>query len=329
MWGVVSSSDPDSSAISSESGSLSPAAADMMVRLAVAVRGTFAEMRGEQWPHRGSVCSKRLQDRIQRDFPEEYDAIVNSIYGRSWKRYLAARAGILSFEEDYGASQPDTEWLLATGVLRCYLRTEDIQRVREADVILGRLVRDKCRGDLENSCRTIIMEEFAALLFRRFMGDESANDSACHMAEEMTGEASDETDDKNFSVGDYSLGSLALWQSILCRLWLRPAEGRRVRLRDLRRPCQQLGFHIRLRCRWTELLGNNLLQRYIRSCVLRVLLNAVAPPLEPATGSPPDEMNGALVLRFDVLLGEYILILEESRMWGRIPPIIGHFLRQE
>ncbi|ESL10964.1 hypothetical protein TRSC58_01295 [Trypanosoma rangeli SC58] len=301
----------------------------MMVRLAVAVRGTFAEIRGEQCPHRGSVCSKRLQDRIQRELPEEYDAIVNSIYGRSWKRFLAARAGILCFEEDRGAAQPDTEWLLATGVLRCYLRTEDIQRVKEADVMLGRFVRDKCRGDLENTCRTILMEEFSALLFHPLMDYETADNSASDVADEMTGGTSDETDYNLFSVKDYSLGSLALWQSILRRLWLYPAEGRRVRLRDLRRPCQQLGFHIRLRCRWTELLGNNLLQRYIRSCVLRVLLNTVVPPLEPAAGGALDEMDGALVLRFDVSLGEYILKLEGSRMCGRIPPVVDHFLWQE
>ncbi|RNF15531.1 uncharacterized protein Tco025E_05502 [Trypanosoma conorhini] len=330
-----------SSEASSGSGSLSPAVAETLMRLALAVRGTFTTMREEQSPHHGSVCSKRLQDRIQRDFPEEYDAIVNVMYGRSWKKYLAARAGILCFEVAHNAAQPNTEWLLATGVLRCYLRTENIERVKEADSMLGCLVRDKCRGDLERSCRTILMEEFAALHFSHCAVEEdsdetsdeaayeTSDEAAYETSEETAEEAAEETSEDKFPVEDYSLGSLALWQPVLRRLWMHPVEGRRVRLRELRRCCQQLGFHVRVRCRWTELLGNNLLQRYIRTCVLRVLLNVVAPPLEPSTGGNLDAMDGALVLSFDASLGEYTLRLEGTQLWGRIPPVPGHFLRQE
>ncbi|EKG01864.1 hypothetical protein TCSYLVIO_007118 [Trypanosoma cruzi] len=280
---------------------------DMFDRLAVAVQGLLSTMRDEQRPYMGSLCTRRLEDRVQRAFPVEYRAVVDGIYQGSWEQYLKEKVVVFCFTQKRDIKRPNIEWMIGLGAMRCYFPSEDIELVHDNDELLGCLVRDRCRGSLENNCRTILMELFSALI-----GTEPV----------------EEEDDKISSVAEYELGSLVLWGSVLRKLWLHPIKGRRVPLRDLERPCQQLGFHIRLRCRWAVYIGNNLLLKYIHICVLRVLLNVVGPPLQPSKGNQWEDTEGTLMVGFSELLGNYIVSLEKTDMWGRIPPIPRNSLRR-
>ncbi|EKF30022.1 hypothetical protein MOQ_006175 [Trypanosoma cruzi marinkellei] len=303
----------ESAAFSSENhsmnGSVNSVIDDMFNLLELAVRGLLATMREEQWPYMGSLCSKRLQDRIQRSFPVEYKTVVDGIYERSWESYLTENAGVFCFTQKRDAKRPSIEWMIGLGAMRCYFLSEDIERVHDSDEMLGRFVRDHCRKGLEKICRTILMELFSAII-----GTEP---------EEDEGE-----DDTMSSIAEYELGSLVLWKPVLRKLWLHPIKGRKLPLRDLERPCQQLGFHIRLRCRWATYIGNNLILKYIHICVLRVLLNVVGPPLQPSKRNQREYTEGTLLVGFSESLGKYIVSLEETDMWGRIPPIPGNSLRR-
>ncbi|KAF8289435.1 hypothetical protein TcYC6_0024600 [Trypanosoma cruzi] len=303
----VAESDTVLSESSSGNGSGNSVIDDMFDRLAVAVRGLLATMRDEQRPYVGSLCTRRLQDRIQRAFPVEYGVVVDGIYQRSWEQYLKEKAGVFCFTQKRDVKRPNIEWIIGLGAMRCYFLLEDIEFVHDNDELLGCLVRDRCRGGLENTCRTILMELFSALI-----GTEPV----------------EEEDDTISSVAEYELGSLVLWRPVLSKLWLHPIKGRRVPLRDLERPCQQLGFHIRLRCRWAAYIGNNLMLNYIHICVLRVLLNVVGPPLQPSKGNQREDTEGTLMVGFSESPGKYIVSLEKTDMWGRIPPIPRNSLRR-
>ncbi|KEG13424.1 hypothetical protein DQ04_01011070 [Trypanosoma grayi] len=275
--------------------------------LVVAVHAIFTAMRKQQRPHAGSVCSKRLQDRIEREFSAEYDVVVNGKYGRSWTHFLQASGGMACFSQPRRVAPGDVDWLIAPGSLRCYLMSEDVSKVMCADESLGTFVSRMCSGDLENVCRCILMEVFCDMELA---------------ADDLRGNGNPPQEEQ------YELGSLALWIPILYKLWYQNDQGICVRLRELERPCQQLGFHVRLRCRWTELLGNSLLLKYVRCSVLRVLLNAVGPPLESAAGLTGARSRDVLRVEQRLAPDELVVVLSGTNQWGRRPSIPGQFQRR-
>ncbi|EAN76726.1 uncharacterized protein TEOVI_000765700 [Trypanosoma equiperdum] len=263
------------------------------------VKSAFDAMRSEQRLCNGSVCSKRLQDRIEWDYPAEYATFVNGLFNRSWDRFLEAKTDIVCYPHNEGGAESNTKWLMAHGSLRCRLRTEDINRVRDADEMLGRMVRDKCLWDLEDACRSILMEVFLSM---------DASAIVCKGCMRLN------------KSEQYHLGSLAVWEPILARLWGRQTVGGAVRLRDMERPSQQLGFHVRLRCRWTELLGNNLLAKCICGSVLRVFLNVEKPEMLPVAGAGARPAKEELAVKLHQPSGELIVALGDTGLWGRRPP---------
>ncbi|KAG8348238.1 hypothetical protein TRVL_00940 [Trypanosoma vivax] len=273
-----------------------------------AVQDIFVEMRCVQRPYLGSVCSKRLQDRAERDFPSEYALFVNRMYRRSWDRFLEAQAGITCYIHEGGDEGSSSRWLMARGSLRCRFPDDDPVSIRDADERLGSLVRDYYLAALEDTCRTILMEVFIAI------------------AQTPLAEAVNERQKR---ARPYTLGGLSLWETVVAQLWLRARPGGAVRLRDLERPLQQLGFHVRLRCRWTDLVGNNLLVRWIGGCVLRVFLNEVGPEMHPVPGGGDWRTAGDLTVQASETTGELVVALTNTIMWGRRPQCVPKFCRAE
>nr|CCC92834.1 unnamed protein product [Trypanosoma congolense IL3000] len=262
------------------------------------VKATFTAMRFEQRPYIGSVCSKRLQDRMEWDYPEEYALFVNNMFNRSWDRFLESRADIVCYPHNEGSQNSNTKWLMAHGSLRCRLLSEELECIVEGDELLGRMIRNKCVGDLEDTCRCILMEVFFSIV----VSDTTYSGYMRQNREKQ-----------------YHLGGLSLWEPIIYRLWVRQVAGGGVRLRDMERPSQQLGFHIRLRCRWTELLGNNLLAKCVAGSVLRVLLNVERPEMSPLAGVSGRQTKSELIVQLHKPSGKLVVVLAGTKLWGWRP----------
>ncbi|ORC85471.1 uncharacterized protein TM35_000352150 [Trypanosoma theileri] len=268
------------------------------------VQATFFALREKQFPYMGSVCSKRIQDRIQQLLPVEYTVVVEGAYERSWGLFLERDAGILCYLHE-NCTREAVGWMIAPGSLRCFLSTEELHHVKDADEQLGCLVREKCTKELEGVCRNLLME----VMFTTWRGVDFLN--GCQTVLELC-----------------DIGNLSFWKSLLEIMWVRPREGSSVRLRDIERGCQQLAFHVRVRCRWTELLGNALLVKYVYKSVLRVLLNANPPAMEPGAGCVREVPVGSLLLCRHGSADEVIVTLTGTNRWGRIPSIPEDVVRQ-
>ncbi|KAH9601290.1 hypothetical protein LSM04_000194 [Trypanosoma melophagium] len=267
------------------------------------VHATFSALRFEQYPWAGSVCSKRIQDRIQQLLPLEYAEVVEGRYERSWVLFLEKDAGILCYLHGT-CTREVAGWMIAPGSLRCYLATEELRRVQVADEQLEHFVRQKCTGELEGVCRNLLMEVLFAT--QHCVG----LSHGYHVA-----------------LRSCDVGHLSLWESLLDTMWVTPEEGSSVHLRDIERGCQQLTFHVRVRCRWTEVLGNALLLKYVYKSVLRVLLNANPPGMEPAAGCVHGGPMGSLLICRRNSTDEMIVTLMGTCRWGRIP-IVPDVFRQ-